>query len=217
MPFIEPRAIPNAITLGRVILAPAVFFLLLVDGFWPRLLAFVLFLAAAFSDLWDGYLARKHGWISDFGKLMDPLADKLLVVATFVPFYLISQSPEPSARFPYWGSLPGWVLVVIFGRELLVTVIRQLAARRGRVIPAGKEGKLKAVFQNIFCGVAIFWYALQSAASAQGWTGRFWEIWQAWLHAPVLMISLIIALVLTVYSMLVYLLSWWRPGAERAP
>jgi CDP-diacylglycerol---glycerol-3-phosphate 3-phosphatidyltransferase len=216
MPLIEPRTIPNAITLGRVVLTPIVFALLLIDGFWARLLAFVLFLAAAFSDLWDGHLARKHGWISDFGKLMDPLADKLLLVATFVPFYVISQSPAPSAHFPYWGSLPAWVLVVIFGREMLVTALRQLAARRGRVLPAGKEGKLKAVFQNIFCGATIFWYALQSGAAAQGWTGPFWERWQAWLHAPVVMISLVIALVLTLYSMIVYLLSWSRPVPDGA-
>jgi CDP-diacylglycerol---glycerol-3-phosphate 3-phosphatidyltransferase len=212
MLLIEPRTIPNAITVGRVVLAPAVFVLILMDGVWPRLLAFILFLAAAFSDLWDGYLARKHGWVSDFGKLMDPLADKLLLVATFVPFYLISNPPGPSGAFPYWGAFPLWVLVVIFGRELLVTIVRQVAARKGRVIPAGREGKLKAVFQNIFCGATIFWFALQSAAVAHGWTGVFWDRWQAWLHGPVVMISLVIALVLTVYSMVVYLVQWRRPG-----
>jgi CDP-diacylglycerol---glycerol-3-phosphate 3-phosphatidyltransferase len=211
MALLEPRTIPNAITVGRVVLAPVVFFLILMDGFWPRILAFLLFLAAAFSDLWDGYLARKHGWVSDFGKLMDPLADKLLVVATFVPFYLISNPPTPTGYFPYWGAFPWWVLAVIFGREVLVTVVRQVAARRGRVIPAGPEGKLKAVFQNIFCGATIFWFALQSAALTHGWTGVFWDRWQAWLHAPVVLISLVIALVLTVYSMVVYLVKWRRP------
>jgi CDP-diacylglycerol---glycerol-3-phosphate 3-phosphatidyltransferase len=212
MALLEPRTIPNAITVGRVVLAPVVFFLILMDGFWPRLLAFLLFLAAAFSDLWDGYLARKHGWVSDFGKLMDPLADKLLVVATFVPFYLISNPPVPAGHFPYWGAFPWWVLAVIFGREVLVTVVRQVAARRGRVIPAGPEGKLKAVFQNIFCGATIFWFALQSAALTHGWTGVFWDRWQAWLHAPVVLISLVIALILTVYSMVVYLVKWRRPA-----
>jgi CDP-diacylglycerol---glycerol-3-phosphate 3-phosphatidyltransferase len=217
MALIESRALPNLITLGRVVLAPIVFVLLMTEGFWPRLLAFILFLAAAFSDLWDGHLARKHGWVSDFGKLMDPLADKLLLVATFIPFYLISQGTGPAAEFPYWGVFPAWVLVVIFGREVLITVVRQVAARRGRVIPAGKSGKLKAVFQNIFCGATVFWFALQSAAQTHGWTGVFWERWQAWLHAPVVMTSLVIALILTVYSMAVYLLNWWRPGADQAP
>lgn len=214
MALIEPRAIPNVITLGRVALAPVIFVLILIDGFWPRLIAFVLFLAAAFSDLWDGYLARKHGWISDFGKLMDPLADKMLLVATFVPFYLISNPPGPSGHFPYWGALPAWVLLVIFGREMLVTAVRQIAARRGLIIPAGKAGKLKAVFQNIFSGATIFWYSLQSAAVAWGWAGAFWDRWQAWLHAPVVLIALIIALGMTVYSMIIYLLSWWRPVTE---
>lgn len=210
MPLIEPRTIPNVITLGRVVLTPVIFVLILAEGFWPRLLAFVLFLAAAFSDLWDGYLARKHGWVSDFGKLMDPLADKLLLVATFVPFYLVSNPPAPGNVFPYWGSFPAWVLVVVFARELLVTVARQVAARRGRVIPAGRSGKFKAVFQNIFCGAAIFWFALQWGSVAYGWTGLFWERWQAWLHGPVVMISLLIAIALTVFSMLVYLVTWWR-------
>jgi CDP-diacylglycerol---glycerol-3-phosphate 3-phosphatidyltransferase len=214
MPLIEPRTIPNAITVGRVILAPIIFGLVMTDGFWPRLLAFLLFLTAAFSDLWDGYLARKHGWVSDFGKLMDPLADKLLQVATFVPFYLISHSPGPATHFPYWGQLPGWVLVVVFGRELLVTIIRQLAARRGRVIPAGREGKLKTVFQNIFSGAAIFWYALQSGAVSSGWDGPFWEFWQSWIHGPVVVIALVIAIILTLYSMVVYLVSWWGPAAQ---
>jgi CDP-diacylglycerol--glycerol-3-phosphate 3-phosphatidyltransferase len=208
MPRIEPRTIPNIITVGRVLLAPLVFFLILIPGFWPRLLGFVLFLVAAFSDLWDGHLARKHGWISDFGQLMDPLADKLLLVATFIPFYIVSHRPGPAGDLPFWGELPLWIVVVIFGRELLVTFVRQLEARRGRVIPAGKEGKYKAVFQNIFSGAAIFWYALQTAAAERGWTGTAWELWQGLVHGPIVAMSLLIALLLTVYSMLVYFRKW---------
>jgi CDP-diacylglycerol--glycerol-3-phosphate 3-phosphatidyltransferase len=213
MPLIEPRTLPNVITVGRVALAPAVFFLVLADGFWPRLLAFLLFVIAAVSDLWDGYLARKHGWISDFGKLMDPLADKLLVVSTFVPFFMISHRPGPEGDLPYWGALPAWVLIVIFGRELLVTIVRQVAARRGRVIPAGQAGKYKAVVQNVFCGAALLWYALQAGADSYGWSGSFWELWQRILHGPVVGLSLLIAIVLTVYSMIVYFWNWRRPEA----
>ena len=211
MPLIEPRALPNVITVGRIVMAPAVFFLILLPGFWPRLFSFILFLIAAFSDLWDGYLARKYGWVSDFGKLMDPLADKLLLVATFIPFFLISHRPGAANDLPYWGELPVWVLVVIFGREILITVIRSIAARRGRVIAAAKAGKYKAVVQNIFAGAALFWYALQSAAAANGWTGTFWELWQGLLHGPVIGLSLLVAIVLTVYSMLVYLNNWRHP------
>lgn len=208
MPLFEPRTLPNVITVGRILMTPIVFILILVPGFWPRLLAFIFFLAAAFSDLWDGYLARKHGWISDFGKLMDPVADKLLMVATFIPFYIISHRPGPANDLPFWGELPLWILLVIFGREVLVTVVRQIEAGRGRVIAAGSTGKYKAVFQNIFSGSAIFWYALQSAAVEHGWTGTFWELWQGLLHGPVVALSLLIALLLTVYSLLVYFRHW---------
>ncbi len=211
---IEPRTIPNIITVGRVLLAPAVFFLALGDGVGPRLLAFLLFLLAAVSDLWDGYLARKHGWITDFGKLMDPLADKLLLVATFVPFFIISHRTGPIGDLPYWGELPVWVLVVIFGREVLVTVMRQLAARQGRIMAAGTAGKYKAFFQSLFSGAALLWYALQAAADSGDWQGGLWEGWQALIHGPFIGITLAIALLLTVYSMGVYLWSW---GALKTP
>ena len=215
MSLFERRAIPNAITMVRVLLAPAVFVLTLSDGFALRLLAFLLFAVAAVSDLWDGYLARKHDWVSDFGKLMDPVADKLLLVATFVPFFMVSHRPGPAGDLPYWGELPLWVLAVIFGREILVTAVRQIAARRGRVIAAGPAGKYKAFVQNIFCGAVLLWYTLQTAAREQGWTSAFWEGWQSVLHGPVIGLSLLIALVLTVYSMLVYFWSWHR-HPERA-
>ena len=215
MPLLEPRTIPNVITVGRILMAPAVFVLALSDGFWLRLLAFVLFTIAALSDLWDGYLARKHGWISDFGKLVDPLADKLLTVATFIPVYMISHRPGPVGDLPYWGELPAWVLVVVFGRELLVTIVRQVVASRGQVLAAGPSGKYKAVFQNLFSGAVLLWYALQSAADAWGWAGSWWTLWQKALHGPVIGLSLLIALVLTVYSMIVYFRSWARTAPER--
>jgi CDP-diacylglycerol---glycerol-3-phosphate 3-phosphatidyltransferase len=206
---LERRAIPNAITIGRIVLAPAVAALLFVPTFTARLLAWILFLAAAFSDLWDGYLARKHGWISPFGQLVDPIADKLLLVATFVPFYLISRQSPDIGEIPLFGALPLWVLLIVFGREALVTAIRSVAARRGHVIPAGKAGKLKAVFQNIFVGTTIFWFALRTAAVRHGWSGELWEGWLLF-HGGVLLASLAIALWLTVYSLAVYLRDWRR-------
>ena len=83
--------LPNLITSARIVACPAVFLLVMSPAVTPRLLSFVVFLAAALSDLWDGYLARKHGWVTDLGKLLDPLADKLLLVATLLPFYLLSS------------------------------------------------------------------------------------------------------------------------------
>jgi CDP-diacylglycerol--glycerol-3-phosphate 3-phosphatidyltransferase len=205
--MIRRKTIPNIITVGRIALTPIIAVLIFVPTFAARLLAFVLFLIAAFSDLIDGHLARKHGWISDFGKLLDPIADKLLLVATILPFYILSHRVGEPDYLPVIGALPLWVLIVIFGREALITAIRAVAAGKGIVIPAGKAGKHKAVWQNIFIGAGIFWYALSSAAAREGWSGAFWAFWQQ-LHGFVFLVSLFVAVLLTVYSLLVYLWSW---------
>lgn len=196
--------LPNIITVARIGLAVLVIPLLLVDAFTPRLLAFIVFLIAAFSDLWDGHLARSRGLVTNLGKLLDPIADKLLLAATFVPFYMISHPPGRDDPFPWFGgAFPLWIMLIIFGRELFITLFRSYAARRGVIIAAGPAGKYKAVFQNIFIGSAILWYALHSAASNNGWDGSFWRGWQTF-HFSFSVVTLSIAVVLTVYSMFGY-------------
>jgi CDP-diacylglycerol---glycerol-3-phosphate 3-phosphatidyltransferase len=198
--------LPNLITIARIILAMVLVPLLFIDNFTARIVAFVIFLVAAVSDLWDGYLARSQGMITDLGKLLDPLADKLLLAATFVPFYILAQRPGPDGYFPFFGgTLPLWVLIVIFGRELLITVFRSYAARKGVVIAAGTAGKYKTVVQNVFAGAAILWFALQSAARARGWEALpSWHLWER-IHWSFGTVTLSIALILTIYSMIVYL------------
>jgi CDP-diacylglycerol---glycerol-3-phosphate 3-phosphatidyltransferase len=196
---------PNAITVGRILACPVVFVLALSPRPLHLFLAFLFFLAAAVSDLWDGYLARKHGLITDIGKLLDPLADKLLLFSTFIPFYIVSQGDDPLGRIPWWGAMPLWVLVVILGRELLVTVLRSLAARRGFVIAAGQSGKIKAFIQNIFSGSLLLWYALARAVPPEWWAdSRTWLAWAAF-HGAVTALTLLAALLLTVFSLMVYL------------
>ncbi len=197
--------LPNLITIGRIILAVLIVPFLFVDQFGIRMLAFIVFLVAAISDLWDGHLARSRGLITDLGKLLDPVADKILLVATFLPFYFISHGVGASDPFPWFGRvLPLWVVLVIFGRELLITLFRSYAARRGVVIAAGPAGKYKTVFQNIAIGAAIFWFALHSAARAYGWDGPFWDGWRTF-HLSFSIVTLSIALILTIYSMVIYL------------
>ncbi|MGH7482885.1 MAG: CDP-alcohol phosphatidyltransferase family protein [Longimicrobiales bacterium] len=207
MPLFRASALPNIITIARVLAAPVVLILVFVPGFAAQMVAFTVFVVAAVSDLWDGYLARKHGWISDFGQLVDPIADKLLLVATFVPFYILSHRDAPVGALPWIGELPLWIVILIFAREVLVTVLRSIAANRGLILPAGRAGKQKAVFQNIFIGSLIFWYALQSAALERLWSGPWWERWQAF-HGGVVMSTLAVAVLLTLQSLVIYLRSW---------
>lgn len=200
--------LPNLISLARIAACPVLFWLVLQQGPEAGFWAFGLFIVAAVSDLWDGYLARKHGWITDVGKLLDPLADKLLLVATLVPFYLVSHRPGELDDVPGWGPLPLWVLVVIFGRELTITVFRAYAAGRGVVIAAGRSGKLKALVQSLFAGGLLFWYPISQMARTRGWESMgAWEVWSVFNRGWVWgMLSL--SLVLTIYSLIDYLWSY---------
>ena len=196
--------VPNAISVARIAACPVISYLALSPGVVNRYAAFFLFVVAALSDIWDGHLARKHGWITDTGKLLDPVADKLLLASTFIPFYFITRRPDGLGTMPWWGTMPVWVLVVVLGREIFMTVFRGYAARRGVVIAAGKSGKYKALFQNIFIGGLLFWYPVMSSATERGWSGGIWNAWRhinsAWVG-----ITLAVAVGLTVFSMADYL------------
>lgn len=120
----------NKLTLLRVFLIP-VFLIILYLGFpFSEYVALVIFIVASITDFVDGYIARRRGQVTDFGKFMDPLADKLLVMAALV--WLVSQ-----------GRFPAWALLVIITREFAVTALRLIAVEGGKVIAAGWSGKVK--------------------------------------------------------------------------
>jgi CDP-diacylglycerol--glycerol-3-phosphate 3-phosphatidyltransferase len=201
------RNLPNVITVGRIVVCPAVFVLALSPSTGARFAAFVLFVGAGLSDVWDGYLARKHGWVTNFGKLLDPAADKLLLLSTFIPFYIISHRGGEEGLIPWWGTLPMWVLIVILGRELLVTLFRQWAVRQDVVIAAGTSGKYKALLQNLFSGALLLWYPLQELAGRLGLANWFYRAFVQF-HAAWIGLTLGFALILTIYSMVDYLWSY---------
>jgi len=126
--------LPNVLTVVRILLVPVLVAALLSATASGDLLAAVVFVVASVTDALDGWIARRRKSESTFGKLMDPLADKLLVVAALVS--LVSL-----------GRLSAWVAMVIIAREFAVTGLRQLAMEEGHVIPASIWGKLKTVTQ----------------------------------------------------------------------
>lgn len=135
---------PNKLTLLRILMIPIFVVFMLVDTIPNRLLwAFATFTLASLTDMVDGYLARKHNLITDFGILMDPLADKLLVTSALICFVEL-------------GFVPSVVVIIILSREFLVTSIRLVAAPKGRVIAADKWGKLKTITQMLWMGYLLF-------------------------------------------------------------
>lgn len=199
--------LPNVITVTRIALCPVIFWLAMSPDLTARFGAFVLFVAAGLSDVWDGYLARRYDLITDMGKLLDPIADKLLLVVTLIPIYLISNRGGALDPIPWIGGLPLWILLVIFGRELFITVFRAYAARGGVVIAAGWSGKRKAMFQMFFIGGALLWFPLIEVATAQAWQSGAWTFLSVGLKIwNVIMLAL--AVLLTVYSLIDYLWSY---------
>jgi CDP-diacylglycerol--glycerol-3-phosphate 3-phosphatidyltransferase len=197
--------LPNILTVSRIALAPVIALLPFISGHWPKVIAFVVFLAAAISDIYDGKLARDRKLISDLGKELDPLADKLLLFATMIPIYWITTYQRQQYEIPWWGSVPLWVALLLVGREVLMTVFRWIAKRRGVIIAAGGAGKLKTIVQDIFIGATIGWFAWKDLRVAYGWQrGWFGDFWEK-LHGGVIAVTLAVAVILTIYSLGVYL------------
>jgi CDP-diacylglycerol--glycerol-3-phosphate 3-phosphatidyltransferase len=197
--------LPNILTLARIALTPVIALLPLIRGATPKLVAFVVFLAAAISDIYDGKLARERQEVTDLGKLLDPIADKLLLFATLVPIYWITRYPMRQYEIPWWGNLPLWVAALLVGRELFMTGFRWFAKRRGVVIAAQRAGKLKTIVQDVFIGATILWFAWKDLAAARGWRrGWLGALWEQ-IHGTVVAVTLGIAIVVTVYSLAHYL------------
>ena len=171
--------LPNKLTILRVIMIPLFMALYLIsspiafsifgiDITWTLFLADLVFILASVTDWADGYIARKEGIVTNFGKFMDPLADKLLVTAAF----LCMMEAE---------VVNLWVVMITLSREFIVTGVRLIAASDGKVIAAGKMGKIKTVWQMITIIIAIlsgktlftdilFWIsALLTAVSGYGY------------------------------------------------
>src|SRR5881398_750686 len=130
-----PLNVPNVLTVIRILLVPVLIVALLDKTGGGDLLAAIVFATASLTDAIDGYLARSRNWVTTFGKLMDPIADKLLIVAALVA--LVSL-----------GRLEAWVAMVIIAREFAVTVLRAaIGTQQGVVIAASWLGKLKTVAQ----------------------------------------------------------------------
>ncbi len=128
--------LPNKLTLIRIALVPIFMVFTVSDNLWTRLFALVIFIAAALTDLYDGYVARKWGLVTNFGKFMDPLADKFLISAALICFVGLKEI-----------HVPAWMVVLIIGREFLITGLRLLGASKGVIIPADRAGKFKTTSQ----------------------------------------------------------------------
>jgi CDP-diacylglycerol---glycerol-3-phosphate 3-phosphatidyltransferase len=175
--------LPNQLTLARLLLS-CVFVLCFSIDFPLRFTAaFLIFVVAAFTDWLDGFIARRHNLITDFGQLMDPLADKILTAAAFI-------------SLSAFHVIPPWAVVLIISREFLITGLRSLAASKGTVIPSDRLGKHKTSWQM----ATILYFLLLLAIREHNdpaWLPNAWNGGQT--------ILIPITVILSVYSGIAYL------------
>ena len=136
--------LPNKLTIARVIMIPffVLFLLTGLGGAASKWIALAIFIIASLTDLLDGHIARKYNLVTNFGKFMDPLADKLLVCAAMI--CLVEM-----------GRLPAWIVIVIISREFIISGFRLIASDNGRVIAASYWGKFKTTFQMLMICLMI--------------------------------------------------------------
>lgn len=168
--------LPNKITVVRMIMIPFFIGALLIDFPYHQPIAAVLFIIASLTDSLDGYLARSRNLVTDFGKFMDPLADKLLVCSALICFVQL-------------GSVPAWMVIIIIAREFAITGLRSLAAADGIIIAASKWGKAKTISQMIAIILILF----------NNWPFSL-------INIPFATIMMYIATFLTLYSGIDYIL-----------
>lgn len=167
----------NVLTVSRIFFAGLIAVLLLQQHFWAYVLATVFFTIAALTDYYDGYWARRKKLISDFGKIMDPIADKVLLLTLFGVFAVM-------------GLMAWWMLIVIALREVLVTVDRLILMKAGKVLAAEKAGKVKTVLQIVAVSLLLIYLMTQFN----------------WLMLPIQILLWMVVLI-TVFSGLMYLRS----------
>src|SRR5436189_532712 len=145
----------NRLTISRLVLT--VLFVAMLNWSWAyaRTTAFIIFLIAGLTDFVDGEIARRYGSVTNFGKLMDPLVDKIMMAAAFISLV----SLPPAEGFPL-KAVPAWAATAVVARDFLITGLRMMATAKGRVLPAERLGKHKTSWQIV---TVIFFLLLLSA------------------------------------------------------
>jgi len=187
---IDIMNLPNKLTLGRALISPVLMALLLYDNVYSRYGALAVFLLASLTDLLDGYLARRNGQQTGFGKIMDPIADKLLIAVALVAFVALKLSSV-------------WMVMVIIVREFLIMGLRTLVAYRGHFMESSSLAKLKTSSQMLAVLAVLVFLCYRDTLAA---SGSYLPDYQLKGYAFMLDGLIFLAMLLTVISGLDYLI-----------
>lgn len=193
--------LPNKLTVLRLVLSLVFVLLMSIQHPIPYFFGYIVFTIAAISDYYDGKIARQYGLITNFGKLLDPVADKVLMVSGFLVLMTI-----PDLR------VPAWTIIVILAREYLVTGARSLAAAEGAIIAANSQGKMKTILQFVYVFTFMFFaFVFEVLATYPALTAYVpVDLAQAkYVIGLASMLSITLVAVYTVYSGVVFARENW--------
>lgn len=182
MTFWEKKYLPNELTILRIILTFIFMVFIFLPGLGATIFAFCLFSLASLTDFYDGRLARKYNLVSDFGKLLDPIADKILVLGAFLAFVEMRL-------------IPAWMVVIIILRESSITGFRLVALRKGKVLAAEEAGKHKTVSQMVTIFIILIFLIFKEIIIGKSLWNKAIESYASWGIMSLMSITLALTVI----------------------
>jgi CDP-diacylglycerol---glycerol-3-phosphate 3-phosphatidyltransferase len=186
--------LPNQLTILRIILSPVFLFFFLSEIIWMKQVSIAIFIVAALSDWYDGWLARKFNYITSWGKFWDPLADKILTSAAFIGFAIVDL-------------IPWWMVIIIVGRDVIITLLRVFADIKNYVFTTSYYAKWKTMLQMIFLYYLLILYVAQYSPQINSLYG---EIISTLLNRQLIYFVALFITLITLHSGILYLKRNWK-------
>ena len=186
--------LPNQLTILRIILTPVFLFFFLSDLIWMKQVSVAIYIVAALTDWYDGWLARKFNYITSWGKFWDPLADKILTSAAFIGFAIVDL-------------LPWWMVIIIVGRDVIITLLRAFSDMKNYNFTTSYYAKWKTLLQMIFLYYLLILYVAQYTPEINSIYGNIISVM---LNEQLIFLAALIITLITFHSGLLYIIRNWQ-------
>ena len=186
--------LPNQLTILRIILSPIFLFFFLSDLVWMKQVSVAIYIVAALSDWYDGWLARKFNYITSWGKFWDPLADKILTSAAFIGFTIVDL-------------IPLWMVIIIVGRDVIITLLRVFADMKNYNFTTSYYAKWKTLLQMIFLYYLLILYVAQFTPEINS---SYAILISSLLHTKIVFYSALVITIITFHSGVLYIIRNWK-------
>jgi CDP-diacylglycerol---glycerol-3-phosphate 3-phosphatidyltransferase len=186
--------LPNQLTILRIILSPIFLFFFLSDVIWMKQVSVLIYIVAALSDWYDGWLARKFNYITSWGKFWDPLADKILTSAAFIGFAIVDL-------------IPVWMVVIIVGRDVIITLLRVFADMKSYIFTTSYYAKWKTLLQMVFLYYLLILFVAQFTPEIKL---EYNDLILTLLNKQLVYFIALVVTIITFHSGILYIIRNWK-------